>query len=84
MANVFYLAAGPVGSVVLCGRPAVVGERGVAGGRGDPLHPFVFAHYQLGLVLPGHVLSACVTPDGQHVVTASEDNTARVWLLVEV
>ena len=30
------------------------------------------------------VVSACVTPDGQHVVTASYDNTARVWLLVEV
>ena len=36
--------------------------------------------------LEGHtksVTSVCVTPDGQHVVTASTDKTARVWLLVE-
>ena len=35
-------------------------------------------------LLQGHtgaVTSACVTPDGQHVVTASDDGTARVWLL---
>jgi len=29
------------------------------------------------------VLSACVTPDGRHVVTASRDDTARVWLLAD-
>ena len=32
--------------------------------------------------LEGHkhwVLSACVSPDGVHVVTASKDGTARVW-----
>ena len=27
------------------------------------------------------VFSVCVTPDRQHVVTASLDKTARVWLL---
>ena len=34
--------------------------------------------------LEGHtdgLSSACVTPDGQHVVTASWDKTARVWRL---
>ena len=36
--------------------------------------------------LEGHtqpVTSVCVTPDGQHVVTASVDKTARVWLLAD-
>ena len=27
--------------------------------------------------------SACVSPDGKHVVTASDDKTARVWLLAD-
>ena len=31
----------------------------------------------------GGVLSACVTPDGRHLVTGSGDNTARRWALVE-
>ena len=31
----------------------------------------------------GRVNSACVSPDGKHVVTASEDETARAWLFVE-
>ena len=34
--------------------------------------------------LEGHaeaVNAVCVTPDGQHVVTASSGITARVWLL---
>ena len=39
-----------------------------------------------GLSAPfeGHtnaVYSVCVTPDGKHVVTGSEDSTARIWLL---
>ena len=29
----------------------------------------------------GAVRSVCVTPDGKHVVTASADTTARIWLL---
>ena len=36
--------------------------------------------------LKGHtsfVLSVCVTPDGLHVVTGSQDDTARVWLLAD-
>ena len=36
--------------------------------------------------LKGHtsfVLSVCVTPDGLHVVTGSNDKTARVWLLAD-
>ena len=35
-------------------------------------------------LMSGHtsaVMSACVSPDGRHVVTASRDKTARVWLL---
>ena len=38
------------------------------------------------LTLEGHkenVLSVCATPDGQHVVTGSRHNTARVWLLAD-
>ena len=38
------------------------------------------------LTLQGHtdsVYSVCVTPDGLHVVTGSEDKTARVWLLAD-
>eukprot|EP00965_Chrysotila_dentata_P209058 6185069-Pleurochrysis_carterae.AAC.2 len=34
--------------------------------------------------LAGHrasVTSVCVTPDGKHVVTCSDDETARVWRL---
>eukprot|EP00965_Chrysotila_dentata_P047729 1583338-Pleurochrysis_carterae.AAC.2 len=34
--------------------------------------------------LEGHsnaLRSVCVTPDGKHVVTGSDDNTARVWRL---
>ena len=37
-----------------------------------------------GHTLQGHtesVTSACVTPDGKHVVTGSADKTARIWLL---
>ena len=38
------------------------------------------------LTLKGHmskVESVCVTPYGLHVVTASGDKTARVWLLAD-
>ena len=38
------------------------------------------------LTLEGHtgdVNSVCVTPDGLHVVTGSDDQTARVWLLAD-
>jgi WD40 repeat protein len=31
----------------------------------------------------GYVYSACVTPDGRHLVTGSGDKTARRWALVE-
>jgi len=34
--------------------------------------------------LEGHtdiVRSVCVTPDGKHILTASQDCTARIWLL---
>jgi hypothetical protein len=27
--------------------------------------------------------SACVTPDGRHLVTGLEDKTARMWVLIE-
>ena len=40
----------------------------------------------LPLVLEGHsgyVYSVCVTPDSLHVVTGSDDHTARVWLLAD-
>jgi len=29
------------------------------------------------------VCSVCVTPDGRHVVTGSNDKTAHVWLLAD-
>ena len=29
------------------------------------------------------VTSACATPDGQHVLTASRDNMARLWSLAD-
>lgn len=32
----------------------------------------------------GWLTPACVMLDGQHMVTASDDNTARVWLLTEI
>ena len=74
---------------------ALRGLRGVAHVGGAPATTVAaLAEKRLGRpplnlwshVLEGHtgsVLSACVTPDGQHVVTASDDKTARVWLLAE-
>ena len=40
----------------------------------------------LPLTIKGHsdyVRSACVTPDGKHVITASMDKTACIWLLAD-
>jgi len=47
---------------------------------------WLLADGSLVRTLEGHtgaVLSACVTPDGQHLVTVSADMTARVWLLAD-
>ena len=47
---------------------------------------WLLADGSLVRTLKGHtggVYSVCVTPDGQHVVTASGDYTVRVWLLAE-
>ena len=72
---------------------ALLRTMGVVGGVGAPEGARAFAQ-ALGrrditpssLVLTGHthrVHTACVSPDGAFVVTASDDETARVWSLAD-
>ena len=45
---------------------------------------WVVATGEVKRTLEGHtncLYSVCVSPDNVHVLTASMDNTARVWLL---
>jgi WD40 repeat protein len=70
---------------VLPGRFAPEPDRPVVAGFWPVLHDALVAPREI-LVLRGHedrVVSAGFSPDGTRIVTASSDNTARVWPLVQ-
>ena len=53
-------------------RPCLLPRNSILNQAGGPLIRTLKGH-------SGEVLSVCVTPDGQHVVSASDDQTLKVW-----